>query len=289
VTMSDGHVELYTMEEAVTGEWDKYSNNDGSYIDYKHPEVLRFSEWTYKYSNGYLMVTDLQGGFSRAGGYSLTDPAILCRNVGRFGPTDFNPAQMKACRDAVRHGLKPGARPTPGTAPSSSTLRRGSAMRPTWKAYEAPRRTATGGDRVLYVTGAGHSRVNGSYRQEGHYNGKPMYKNTRDPCVRIDFSPHSGGCWMIIETRDPSSRTGGSYYQKRGSSSDEAPKGIWGDGMISGAPAPTVEWRGGGGGSGGWDDDEELRRQHDVSSASVRRQYADFAYVPTRAQVMGRR
>ena len=33
--------------------------------------------------------------------------------------------------------------------------------------------------------------------------------------------------------------------------------------------------------------EEDLRRQYGVSSASVQRQYADFAHVPTRAQVLG--
>jgi hypothetical protein len=48
-------------------------------------------------------VSDLQGVES-ADRIILTDPAVLCKDTTRFGPTNFSEAQMIICLEAARRG-----------------------------------------------------------------------------------------------------------------------------------------------------------------------------------------
>jgi hypothetical protein len=107
VTDAAGATVLYSMEEPVVGEWARWTDNAGEFTDPSAPELLRFSEWTHSYSGGYVMVADLQGA-RHAGGWRLADPAVLCSDVGRFGPCDFDAVQVPRCLAAVRHALHAG-------------------------------------------------------------------------------------------------------------------------------------------------------------------------------------
>ena len=113
MTDEAGATVLYSMEEPVVGEWARWTDNAGEFADPSAPELLRFSEWTHSYSGGYVMVADLQGA-RHAGGWRLADPAVLCSDVGRFGPCGFDAAQVPRCLAAVRHALQAGEAADPG-------------------------------------------------------------------------------------------------------------------------------------------------------------------------------
>ncbi|KAI1708056.1 alpha-kinase family domain-containing protein [Ditylenchus destructor] len=61
--------------------------------------LMAFSHWTYQISGGYLMVVDLQGIKSTDENgrtiLELTDPAIHCTDLTRFGRTNMGPEGMK--------------------------------------------------------------------------------------------------------------------------------------------------------------------------------------------------
>eukprot|EP00080_Pristionchus_pacificus_P016921 PDM76941.1 efk-1 [Pristionchus pacificus] len=60
--------------------------------------VTAFSHWTYKASNGFLMVVDLEGIIDESGGKTsvvLTDPAIHCKDITRYGRMNHGPRGMK--------------------------------------------------------------------------------------------------------------------------------------------------------------------------------------------------
>ena len=83
---------VYVMqEEKLPGEqhYKKFSSNTG-YVapgeDYA--AIAAFSHWTFHASSGELMVTDLQGVKGRSE-YKLTDPAIHCTDLCRFGGTNL--------------------------------------------------------------------------------------------------------------------------------------------------------------------------------------------------------
>lgn len=81
----------------------KFSNNTGHWDeDHLDETLLRFTDFTYKATAGYLMVTDLQGVKKRNGDYVLTDPVILCTDVLRFGNTNLGGDFMKKCISSTR-------------------------------------------------------------------------------------------------------------------------------------------------------------------------------------------
>ena len=138
ITTAVGEVVLYTMENKVAGDYTKWTSNDGSFADPSVPDLLRFSRWTHDFTKGYMMVTDLQGT-RHSRGFSLTDPVILCRDLDRFGPTNFTHVQMSECLGAIEHALKAGSRaggatagPRPPTSSATPTARRmpGEVLRP---------------------------------------------------------------------------------------------------------------------------------------------------------------
>lgn len=72
-------------------------------------QLLAFSHWTYQVSDGYLMVVDLQGVISFNGAeLHLTDPAIHCTDLLRFGRTNLGERGMQeffnhhACNEVCR-------------------------------------------------------------------------------------------------------------------------------------------------------------------------------------------
>ena len=55
-----------------------------------------------------MMATDLQGGKIAQKGWVLTDPAMLCQDLSRFGPTNFHEAQLQMCYEGAQHALEHG-------------------------------------------------------------------------------------------------------------------------------------------------------------------------------------
>lgn len=98
----------YNLESTVDGKWAKWLDNGGGFCDPKAPALLRFAVWTHTFTGGFMMVTDLQGG-ETADGFTLTDPAVLCTDLKRFGKTNFHTAQMDLCIEAANHGMRSGA------------------------------------------------------------------------------------------------------------------------------------------------------------------------------------
>ncbi|KAI1701993.1 alpha-kinase family domain-containing protein [Ditylenchus destructor] len=62
-------------------------------------QLMAFSHWTFQITEGYLMVVDLQGIISTDESgrttLELTDPAIHCTDVLRFGRTNLGEEGMK--------------------------------------------------------------------------------------------------------------------------------------------------------------------------------------------------
>ena len=74
---------LYCVENYIPGDYVKYNNNAGWISNSIADQTLlaqAFSHFSYQYSQGYLIIVDLQG----VAGY-LTDPQIHCLNGNKFG------------------------------------------------------------------------------------------------------------------------------------------------------------------------------------------------------------
>jgi hypothetical protein len=84
----------------------KFSNNTG-YWDEDHLDesLLRFTLFTHTISQGYLMVTDLQG-IRKGREFILTDPVILCKDVNRFGNTNLGEKFMQKFVDTTMVYMK---------------------------------------------------------------------------------------------------------------------------------------------------------------------------------------
>jgi hypothetical protein len=90
------------QEERLEGNWEKYNNNAGmvgpSPTKYgtNHSIVQAFSHWTFHVSSKKMMVVDCQGVFDAAtNSFILTDPAIQCKEVIRFGDTNLGQKGME--------------------------------------------------------------------------------------------------------------------------------------------------------------------------------------------------
>jgi hypothetical protein len=80
----------------------KYSDNTGHWnMEHLDESLLRFVEYTYLVSHGYLLVSDLQG-VKKGDKFYLTDPAMLCKDVLRFGSTNLGDDAMEKSIDATR-------------------------------------------------------------------------------------------------------------------------------------------------------------------------------------------
>jgi hypothetical protein len=70
---------FYLLEPFIEGVYQKFNNNSG-YVDtelaVQHPLLQTFSHFTYSFSKGLIMVTDVQGVVETTKAYKLTDPAI---------------------------------------------------------------------------------------------------------------------------------------------------------------------------------------------------------------------
>jgi hypothetical protein len=79
----------------------KFSNNTGYWnADTMDETLLRFTKYTHDVTDGYIIVTDLQGVRSR-NAYHLTDPVILCKDILRFGNTNLGEIFIKKCIDST--------------------------------------------------------------------------------------------------------------------------------------------------------------------------------------------
>lgn len=91
VNTGAGGPEYFSAEEALPEgkQFEKYCNNAGSW---EHQLVdrtlLDFQKFTASATNGYMLVTDLQG-VSTGSEFILTDPAIMCKDADMFGATNL--------------------------------------------------------------------------------------------------------------------------------------------------------------------------------------------------------
>jgi hypothetical protein len=100
---SSGNRRFCTENLLPTGgsEFTKYSNNTGYWdADSLNETLLRFTKYTHDATRGYIIVTDLQG-VRKGNTYHLTDPAILCKDVRRFGNTNLGKIFIKKCIDST--------------------------------------------------------------------------------------------------------------------------------------------------------------------------------------------
>jgi len=78
---------LFSAETYLKGDYQKYNNNAGWEKNSVSPKVLiaqALSHFSWQFTKGYMMITDLQGV-----GSFLTDPQIHCLDRGRFGGGDL--------------------------------------------------------------------------------------------------------------------------------------------------------------------------------------------------------
>uniref|UniRef100_A0A8C3UGL9 non-specific serine/threonine protein kinase n=1 Tax=Catharus ustulatus TaxID=91951 RepID=A0A8C3UGL9_CATUS len=88
-----------TIEKYMTGEFQKYNNNNGDEItpiSLLEELMLAFSHWTYVYTGGELLVLDLQGV-----GENLTDPSVIKPEEKKSRKMVFGPANLG--EDAIRN------------------------------------------------------------------------------------------------------------------------------------------------------------------------------------------
>ena len=87
-----------SQEPWIDGSYVKYNSNCGFVNKNEYTATLNaFSHWTHHYTNGYLMVVDLQGVKIKKDGrvtFLLTDPAIHCEDFLRFGSCNLGKKGM---------------------------------------------------------------------------------------------------------------------------------------------------------------------------------------------------
>ena len=92
-----GKYRYMTTERFIEGSYKKFSNNAG-FVNYDDPATMlqAFSHWTYEYTNGEMIVVDLQGIVIKDNQkYLLTDPCIHSTDFMRFGRSNFGKSGMK--------------------------------------------------------------------------------------------------------------------------------------------------------------------------------------------------
>jgi hypothetical protein len=90
------HTRYYTIEPRLQNSGYKRFNANTGIITELHHTLEAFAHFTYEYTNGYLVVCDLQG-VELDGEFLLTDPAIHCVDPLRFGRTNFGKEGIKQC------------------------------------------------------------------------------------------------------------------------------------------------------------------------------------------------
>lgn len=83
----------FSLERFIEGDFKKFTNNNGRVdmgLEAMHPAITAFSHFTYCYTEGVLMVTDLQGVAAPNCVYTLTDPAIHTSDPDNYLPDPTN-------------------------------------------------------------------------------------------------------------------------------------------------------------------------------------------------------
>ena len=97
---------FYFVEQELPGNFVKYSSNTGYWTEEELDRwMLEFALWTAEVTEGFMMVTDLQG-CRTSDGYQLTDPVILCKDVGRFSSTNLGQDGIERCKKSAQALLK---------------------------------------------------------------------------------------------------------------------------------------------------------------------------------------
>jgi hypothetical protein len=82
-----------SLEPFIEGKFLKFTNNGGrvdTQLEEIHPIISAFSHFTYCYTQGVLMVTDLQGVAAPKSTYTLTDPAVHTADPEKYFPDPTN-------------------------------------------------------------------------------------------------------------------------------------------------------------------------------------------------------
>ncbi|RUP47906.1 kinase-like domain-containing protein [Jimgerdemannia flammicorona] len=87
----------YCSEEPLyrDANFKRFNCNAGVITEF-HSTLEAFAHFTYQFTEGYLVVTDLQGAEYQTE-FILTDPAILCVDNLRFGQTNLGSGGIKEC------------------------------------------------------------------------------------------------------------------------------------------------------------------------------------------------
>ncbi|CAG8577451.1 15465_t:CDS:1 [Cetraspora pellucida] len=86
----------YTVEKYINDiEFKRFNVNSGIITEF-HSILEAFAHFTYQYTKGYLVVYDLQGG-NLHDEFLLTDPAIHCIDLLRFGTTNLGKNGIQKC------------------------------------------------------------------------------------------------------------------------------------------------------------------------------------------------
>lgn len=104
----DGRNEYFSLEPKLPeGKFQKWSNNAGDW-DWEIAEktLLKFAKYTFDATAGYMMVSDIQGVKDANGNFILTDPAVLCQDVDRFGSVNLGGGAMSATYEMARKLLE---------------------------------------------------------------------------------------------------------------------------------------------------------------------------------------
>ncbi|CAG8822223.1 10554_t:CDS:1, partial [Racocetra persica] len=86
----------YTVENYISNaEFKRFNVNSGIITEF-HSILEAFAHFTYQYTEGYLVVYDLQG-VNLDNEFLLTDPAIHCVDLLRFGTTNLGVSGIQKC------------------------------------------------------------------------------------------------------------------------------------------------------------------------------------------------
>lgn len=113
----------FSLEAALpASEFRRFSNNIGWWEPGAPKALMEFTRFTHEATKGHMMVVDLQG-VAVEDGWLLTDPCVLCEDVGRFGAGNMGPHGMDRCLNALRVRLDEAPVPIEEAAARSSAPR----------------------------------------------------------------------------------------------------------------------------------------------------------------------